>query len=222
MKIFLLLTFLFSLNAFSGTKEYIVGSGSEFKFYSEKGASASLSIYITESSFAKLGVEYFFSTGGVLGNETWQQYIMGIADKGFSLDEGYIQSSNMLNAEIMTNEFKENNNKGVKLEDFFFSKASDIEKFKIGVESIEVPAGTLMATHYQKKRDEQIVDFWISDSAGSIGLVKLISKGVTNNNQNYKIELLSLLKNVKAKINPKKAVPLTDKGRMFLGKPNKK
>lgn len=216
MKNFLFLIFLFSYSLLAGTREYIVGDGSEFKFLGEKGENIKLSIYFTESSFSKLGVEYFFSTDGLLGVEVWQQYILGITDKGMSLDEGYVQSSDMRKPEIMTKEFRENNEGGVKVEDFFFTKEAEIEKLKIGMETIEVPAGTILSAHYQKKRSEQVVDFWISDKAGAIGLVKLESKG--SKNQNYKIELLSLLKNVKAKIVPKNAVALSEKGKMFLGK----
>jgi hypothetical protein len=201
---------------FAGTKEYIPGTGSEFKFTSENGEKVNLSIYITESSFSRLGVEYFFSTNGLIQTQVWQQFIMGIADSGLSLDNGYVLSSDMKVPEIMTKEFRENNDNGVNVQDFFFSQSSEIEKFKIGVEKIEVPAGSITTIRYQKKRGDQTVDFWISDKAGAIGLVKLVSKGKPNSNHNYKIELATLLKNVKAKINPKEAVPLTDKGRMFL------
>jgi hypothetical protein len=207
-----------STTIFAKTKEYTVGSGSEFRFSGAPGENIRLSIYITESSFTKLGVEYFFSTGGILGQEVWQQFILGSSDKGLILEDGYVQSGDMKFPEMMTKDFRENNENGVKVEDFFFTKLSDIEKFKIGIETLEVPAGTVMATHYQKKRAEQIVDFWISDSAGALGLVKLISQGSKDKNQNYKIELLSLIKNVKAKINPKDAHPLSDKGKLFLGK----
>ncbi len=214
---FLILFFAFVSTSIAGTKEYIPGTGSQFKFTSENGEKVNLSIYITESSFSKLGVEYFFSTSGIIQTQVWQQFIMGIADSGLSLDNGYVLSSDMKAPEIMTKEFRENNGNGVNVQDFFFSKSSEIEKFKIGTEKVEVPAGSITTTHYQKKRGDQTVDFWISDNAGAIGLVKLISKGKPNTNHNYQIELASLLKNVKPKINPKEAVPLTEKGKMFLG-----
>ena len=213
---YLLAVLLFSTTLLAGTKDYTVGSGSEFKFIGEKGENINLSIYVSESSFTKLGIEYFFSTGGLLGVEAWQQYIMSVSDHGLSLDQGYILSPEMKKPEIMTKEFRENNENGVKVEDFFFTKEADIEKYKIGMETIEVPAGNILCSHYQKKRDNQTVDFWISDKAGAIGLVKLLSKG--SKDQNYKIELMSLLKNVKAKIKPTEAVPLSEKGKMFLNK----
>ena len=200
--------------------EYEIGSGSQFKLTNKNDDPINISIYFTESSFTKLGIEYFFSTSTLFSVQAWQQYRMGITPKGLSLEEGYIQSPEMTKPEIMTKEFLNNNENGVNVEDFFFTKEADIEKFKIGLESIEVPAGAILSNHYQKKRAGQTVDFWISEKAGAIGLVKLISKG--NTSQTYKIELMSLLKNVKAKINPKAAVPLTEKGKMFLGKAGKK
>ncbi len=216
--LFFFIALSFSLTA--GTKEYIVGSGSEFKFSGANGEKVGLSIYITESSFTKLGVEYFLSTGGLLGVQAWQQFIMGINPSGLTLEQGYIQTPDMKAPEIMTKDFQMNNQNGVQVEDFFFKKESDIEKYKIGMETVEVPAGSILCTHYRKKRSNQVVDFWISDKAGAIGLVKLVSSGSPD--QTYSIELSSLLTNVKAKINPQIAVPLTEKGKMFIGKSGKK
>jgi hypothetical protein len=212
----LLAFFLFAFSFSSLAVNYVVGEGAEFKMYSEKTEPVFLSIYITESSFTKLGVEYYFAAGGIFGVEVWQQFGLGLQNKTLTLDEGYILSNNMKNAEIMTPEFLKNNKSGVQIEDFFFSSASEIEKYKLGIEKVEVPAGNITCTHYQKTRDDQTVDFWISDKAGALGLVKLISKGKTNKNLNYRIELQSLIKNVKAKINKNRAVPLTEKGRLFL------
>ncbi len=215
MKFFILLASLFIANS-SFAVNYVVGEGSEFKMYSEKTEPVNLSIYVTESSFTKLGVEYYFAAGGIFGVELWQQFGLAIQDKTLSLDEGYILSNNMKKAEIMTPEFLKNNKGGVQIEDFFFSKMGEIEKFKIGIEKIEVPAGYITCTHYQKMRDDQTIDFWISDKAGAMGLVKLISQGKKDKNHNYRIELQALIKNVKAKINKKEAVPLSEKGRLFL------
>lgn len=216
IKKIILLFFVLSINLHAGTKEYIVGAGSEFKFTGDSGEKVALSIYITESSFTKLGVEYFMSSGGFMGVQAWQQFILGINDSGLNMQEGYVLSAEMKAPEIMTKEFRENNQNGVQVEDFFFTKESDIEKFKIGVERIEVPAGSITSTHYRKKRADQTVDFWISDKAGAIGLVKLESKG--GKTQNYKIELQSLITNVKPKIDPRIAVPLTEKGEKFITK----
>jgi hypothetical protein len=206
--------FLFLLTINVHAAQYTVGTGSEFKFTPDQGESAALSIYITDSSFTKLGVEYFLSAGSFIKTELWQQFHLGLGQSVLTLDDGYILTAEMTKPEIMTKDFIGNHSDGVNVEDFFFSKGSAIEKFKIGIEKVEVPAGSITCTHYKRSNNGQSVDFWISDKAGDIGLVKLISKG--NVNQNYKIELMSLLKNVKAKIDPLQAVPLTEKGKSFL------
>ena len=218
MKNFILI-FLLTLPFLIQAKDYTIGTGSEFKFNSEKSGNVNLSIYITESSFTRLGIEYFFSTTtSIIPVQLWQQFQLGLKDHGITLDGGYIQSDQMKKAETMSRDFLDNNPEGVNISDFFFSKQSDIDKYKIGIETQEVPAGSILATHYRKTHADQTVDFWISDKAGEIGLVKLQSKGKTNKDHDYTIELMSLLKNVKAKINPKEAVPLSEQGKALLSK----
>lgn len=213
----LLIFLIFALHSFCTLAvDYTPGSGSEFRMTSARGEKAELSIYITDSTFTRLGVEYFFSAGGLIKTQVWQQFHLGLNGQApLSLEDGYILSDEMKNPEMMTPDFLKKRNDGVNLEDFFFNKAGDLEKLKIGEEKIEVPAGALTASHFRKKNNGQTVDFWVSDKAGAIGLVKLVSTG-TKESQNYKIELLGLLKNVKPKIRPKDAVPLTDKGKFFL------
>ncbi len=218
MKIFFPFLFFFFLPLASFSNEYTVGTGAQYKFFGEQAVAVDLSIYISESSFNKLGIEYFFLAGGFLGVASWQQYILSMSTSGMNLQEGYIQSTDMKHPEKMNKEFLENNQDGVRLEDFLFFQGPQMEKYRLALETVEVPAGKILATHYRKKRDEQVVDFWIAEKVAPIGLVKLISSGIKDKNQNYKIELSSLLKNVKIKINPANATPLSEKGRMFLGK----
>lgn len=206
------------MHSLAGTKSYVVGSGSDFNLINHNGSKVRLSIYVAESSFSKLGMEYYFVGGDFSRVEVWQRFNLGIGVKSLSLDEGYVLSSEMKKPEIMTRDFMENNKKGVQIDDFMFSDEAELEKFKVGLESVEVPAGKILCSHYRKARGDQTVDFWISDKAGAIGLVKLTSNGANNKDHDFKLELLSLLKNVRPKINPKEAVPLTDKGRMFIGK----
>ncbi len=197
------------------------GSGSEFSMKSN-GISSKLNIYITESSFTRLGIEYYFETSGFIQKKMWQQFILGIHNDGpLSVEAAYVKTPELKKAEQLTSEYL-NVNKGVKLEQFFFSNKSQIDKFKVGSENIEVPAGNLQATHYQKKNNGQVVDFWISDKVKPIGLVKLSSKNPKVMEQNYEIELVSLLVNVKATIDPKNSGPLTDEGKKALAIPLKK
>ncbi len=184
-------------------KGFNVGEGSLFQYTSAQGERADLSIYISESSFTKLGVEYYFITRDLIKSEMWQQYIFKMDNgKSLNLENGYLFSSEMKAPEKIKKEMLNVNEGGVRLEDFFFSSMADLEKFKVGFEKIEVPAGIISTQHFQKKKGEQVIDFWISDNAGVIGLVKLVSKGPNNSKHNYTVELKSLLKNVKPKIIP--------------------
>lgn len=204
IKIISFLVFCTFASAMSTTKDYVIGSGSEFKYTGSNGENVKLSIYIAESTFNKLNVEYYFTTNGLLKTENWQQYALSKSDNGLAIEQGFNLTPEMKKPQIMDREFTEANNKGVKVDDFMFNKESDIEKYKIGYETLEVPAGSIKCTHYKKSRDKQIIDFWISDDAGAIGLVKLVSDGTSE--QKYKIELTALLKNVKPKIDPKTAI----------------
>ena len=130
----------------------------------------------------------------------WQQYQFKMkGNSPLEVIDGKILTSKFSKPQKMTNDVF-SLNKGVGVDQFLFSDKSDIEKFKVGQGVIEVPAGKVQATHYRKKRDGQVVDFWISDQVKPIGLVKLISKSSQNPKQNYAIELKSLLVNVKPKI----------------------
>jgi hypothetical protein len=217
-RIFLILSFSLSTYA----SDYVAGTGSSFNLSMEKGGNANLNIIISESSFTKLGIEYHFSTSGLLATNMWQQFVFKIIDGGpLAIEAGYVKTPELPKPEELTSEYL-NVNRGVQVNDFLFAKKEEIEKFKIGQELVEVPAGEIIATHYRKSRNGQIVDFWIADEAKPIGLVKLKSHNDDNIDHNYTIELTSLLKNVKATIDPKEAVPLTDKGKEFLAKPLEK
>lgn len=198
------------------------GTGSQFVMTAKGQSKVDLNIYVSESSFTRLGIEYYFAVGnGLFKTQMWQQYIFKIVDNGpLNIEAGYIKTPELDKSETLTEEYF-HTNKGVQVNDFIFSKRSEINKYKIGQETIEVPAGSLIATHYQKKNNGQTVDFWISDIVKPIGLVKLISRNPKISKQNYLIELKSLLKNVKSEIDPKKSVPLSKKGKELLASPSK-
>lgn len=220
MKLFFIAVALLTQVAI-GEDKFTIGSGSEFSMNSN-GISSKLNIYITESSFTRLGIEYYFETSGFIQKKMWQQFILGIHNDGpLSIEAAYVKTPELSKPEKLTSEYL-NVNKGVKLEQFFFSNKSQIDKYKVGSESIEVPAGNLTAIHYRKKNNGQVVDFWISDQVKPIGLVKLSSKNPKVAEQNYEIELVSLLVNVKATIDSKKSRSLTEAGKKALAIPLKK
>lgn len=197
-------------------KTFNVGDGARYNLQFEDSSPLTLNIYISESSFTRLGVEYFFEDQ--LGmTKVWQQYVLGLKNQGpLSLLEGYIYSNSMKNPEKMTDQYL-NLNEGVRLNDFLFQKKEELEPFKVKSELVEVPAGQVQATHYRKSRDGQIVDFWISPEAKPISLIKLNSKG-KKKEQNYSLELKELLRDVKATIDSKKAVDLSEAGKSLLKK----
>lgn len=220
MKIKTFILFFF-ISTFSMAADYVVGSGNKYQFKMKQGGSAELNIYISESSFSKLGVEYHFASQGLIQAQMWQQFIFKIIDRGpLMIESAYVKTPELPKPEALTSEYL-HVNKGVQVNDFMFTQRSEIEKFKIKNELLEVPAGEVVATHYRKKNNGQTIDFWISDEAGAIGLVKLVSSNPKNIEQEYSIELKSLIKNVKRTINPNDAVKLTDKGKSVLAKPVK-
>ena len=201
------LIFIISFNVFA--LDFEPGEGSQFVMSTE-GQKVDLSIYVTEKSSSGLGVEMHFGVGGMILTNMWQQFHFKLnGNAPLIIESGYIKTKPSAKAEIMTDDFFKQNDGGVQMQDFLFSKKSEIQKHFIGDEVVELPAGTIMAKHYQKKRDDQVVDFWISEKVGPISLVKLVSRSEKNKRNNYSIELASLLKNVKASINPKEAVKLT-------------
>ncbi len=209
----ILLIILFNFSSFAQFS-FKVGSGSIFDLKMKDGTSSNLSIYVTESEFSKISIEYFFDTKNTLfGQAMWQQFQMQLTPK-LIITAGYLQTSGMPKAETMTEDFFYVNS-GVQLNDFLFQKEQEIQANKVGVEQVEVPAGSIQATHYRKENGGQVVDFWITDKAKPIGLIKLVSKG-KKIHQNYELQLKNLGNNIKAKINPEQAVPLSKEGRAIL------
>jgi len=99
---------------------------------------------------------------------------------------------------------------GVK--DFILLDKKALESMKVAEEVVETPAGTTKATHYKKKKGLEVLDFWVSDEAKPIKLVKLVSSG----KQKFALSLSSLVKNTQPKIDRKKVVPLSEKGKALL------
>jgi len=219
MRFFSLFLILFSFNIYA--LDFKPGTGSQFVM-STGGQKVDLSIYVTERNNTGLGVEMHFGAGGFMLTNMWQQFHFELnGNAPLVIKSGYIKTKPNKKPEIMTDGFFKNNDGGVQMQDFLFSKKSEIQRYFKGDEVVELPAGTITAKHYQKKRGDQVVDFWISDKVGPISLVKLVSKSEKNKNNNYSIELASLLKNVKASIDPKEAIPLTKDTAEILKKTKK-
>lgn len=199
---------LFIYPFLASTQTFKKGEGSEFLMKSN-GQRAKLSIYVSSITKKNLGIEFHFGTGDLFVSNMWQQFSMSLNEEApIKITSGYFKASLSRPPEKMS-EKHFYSNKGVQIHDFLFSKSSDIEKDYIGDEKIELISGTLIAKHYRKKSDGQVVDYWISSKVMPIGLVKLVSKSHKINSNNYSLELNSLLRNVKPAIDPSKAIPMS-------------
>lgn len=200
--------FLFFISFGVFAFEFKKGEGSEFVMTSQ-GQKVNLNIYVTAVADHQMSVEMHFGTGGLLGMNMFQQFQMNLkGSSSVQVQKGYVLTPSSNAPEVMK-DYMFHQNRGVQMNDFLFNKKEDIDGAFIGDETIEVPAGSLIAKHYRKSNNGQIVDFWISDVVKPIGLVKLVSTSSKEKFNNYSIELSSLLKNVAAKIDPNKAIPMT-------------
>lgn len=178
-----------------------------------------VSIYVASSSKESVSIEYFISSReSLIPVEMWQQFEITPSSTGAKVTKGFVQTKDLKNPEILSGDYL-NGFDGVRVNDFLFSSESELNKNKIGDEMVVVPAGKDKAAHYRTIAKDQTIDYWISPEAKPIGLVKLTSKHPSDPKKNYKLELTSLMKNVKAFIDPAKGVPLTDRGRSYLAKP---
>lgn len=219
-KLLLCLLFSTAAHATDLTESFPPGKGSLYQLEVQgQKIPVNVSIYVAHSTRNSVSIEYFLSSQeSLLPVEMWQQFEISPSTSGTKVTKGYVQTKELKNPETLTGEYL-NGFDGVKVNDFLFSDENEINKNKIGVEMVEVPAGKDKATHYRTVAKDQTIDYWISDSAKPIGLVKLVSKHPSDQKKNYKLELTSLMKNVKAFIEPAKAVPLSATGRSLLSKP---
>lgn len=219
MKKSLLLLFLLSIGASQtiSSEHFRPGEGAKYHLKMNQKVSE-LSIYITQVTEKTISVEYFFSSSGLFAAQLWQQFQMKFTSNGpLQIKQGHIQSPEMKFPEKMTRDFF-NQKKSMDLNLFLISSKEQLKRYKVSESKVRVPAGEVQAIHYRKKDNGQIIDFWISHAVKPISLVKLISLHPKELGKNYTIELQTLLKNVQAKIDPSKSVPLTDKGRDLLPK----
>ena len=210
-----------SLFAESLKDKFPVGSGSNFKMQmASGGASIQVGIYVASNTLSTVNIEYFIeSQSGLIPISMWQQFEIDMGSGfGAKIKDGYVKTKEIPKPEIMTSEYLVGGS-GVQVNDFLFNDPKVLEKNKVGDENIQIAAGETKTSHYRTSNNGQTVDYWISAEAKPIGLVKLTSKHPKDNNQNYSLELVGLMKNVKRMIDTSQAVPLTAAGKSFLVKP---
>lgn len=202
-------------------EKFPVGSGSKFKMEMASGGTPiDVAIYVASNKASSVNIEYFIETqSGFVAINMWQQFEIDLGSGfGAQIKAGYVKTKELPKPEIMTSEYLVGGN-GVQVNDFLFNDPKVLEKNKVGNETIQILAGETKTSHYRTSNNGQTVDYWISDEAKPIGLVKLTSKHLKDNNQNYSLELAGLMRNVKPMIDPATAVPLTNAGKSFLVKP---
>ena len=216
---FYLLIAFFSQLTFA--QNYKSGEGSQF-ILNLGGVQADLSIYFADVNEKSVSIEYYITLpNSFIPVKMWQQFELGINKTGpLNVLNGYVKTGNMEKAEKLTSDYL-HVNEGVEVNDFLFADKATFEKDKVGVDKIKTPAGNVTANHYRKTRNNQTIDFWISDEAKPLGLVKLNSTNPQKPEQNFQIELVNMIKNVKPTIDPKAAIPLTEKGKTVLANPIK-
>ncbi len=209
---------VFQNSVFGGSFKsiYKIGKGSTYFMKSKGGADANVSIYITSVGDRELSVEYFIeSVNTFLPSKLWQQFkLYRPSDGAIKITHGYILKDGNLFPEKMEEKHLKGKD-GVKTTDFLFSTFKQINKYLINKEQVVVPAGTISANRYKLESNGQTVEFWIAKDQSPLTLVKLVSSGKIPAH-NYQLQLITLITNVAAKIDPSKARPLSESMRKVL------
>lgn len=198
------------------------GNGSRFKMHFQ-GSSSDMHVGLikVDPTVGKVVLEVYAKAG--ITEPMWQQFIVSMKADRPQIEAGYVQVGSR-SPMVLTSEYLA----GAESLDvsMFLLTEAELREGKqkniqrVGQEKLTTPAGTVTCSRYQVERPDQKLEFWISDEARPIGLVKMVSTG-KKTEQNYRLELEELLSGVVAKINPAKAVPLTDAVKKMISAPTK-
>jgi hypothetical protein len=195
------------------------GNGSRFKMYHE-GSTYDLQVGLirVDTATGRVVIEVFAASQ--LAEPLWQQFRLSAKGSRPTVEAGYIQMGNRAPMRLPDTHLS-----GMGSLDMSFFLLSEAElqgtaqkkdgpKW-LGQEKLQTPAGSVTCSHFRVERSGQQLDFWVSDAARPIGLVKMVSVG-KKSNDNYKLELEELLSGVAAKIDPVKAGPLSEEMKSIL------
>ncbi|MCB0406322.1 MAG: hypothetical protein KDD51_16190 [Bdellovibrionales bacterium] len=200
----LALTLFFFCSGLFASDIWLKGSGSEFQLSTAGSPTQAVWVYVSESTDTKVGVEMYFSMPSLLGGENvelWLQSHFGRKEPPI-LEASYLMTSAM-NSPEKVDLLAVRRSQGLGMGDFLFLDEKKLASLKVGEETVETPAGKVRATHYRSTSSEQTLDYWISEQAKPIGLVKLESRGT----QVFSMSLKRLVRNVASKISPAAAGP---------------
>lgn len=200
------------------SQSFPAGSGSKYEIqFKDQSDPTEISIYVAGTRSDSLFIEFFMESKGIIPVQLWQQFEIEIQEGKSKIKSGYLYAKDFKTAEIIPPKMLKEES-GIPLNDFLiFEKGKAPGKF-IAEEIVEIAAGSTKAKHYQMIKNDQTLDFWISDEAKPIGLVMLTSKNHKKSDQNYSIQMMNLIENKKSQIKPEEATTITERGLSILKK----
>jgi len=215
---FLLVFISFSLRAKNLSQSFPAGSGSKYEIiFKDQPEPTELSIYVAATRTDSLFIEFFMETKGIIPVQLWQQFEIEIHEGKSKVKAGYLYAKDLKKPEIIPSQMLKEES-GIPLNDFLIFEKGKIPGKFIAEEIVEIAAGSTKTKHYQISKNDQTLDFWISEEAKPIRLVMLTSKNSKNPDQNYSIQMTNLIENKKSKIIPEEATSLTEKGLSIIQK----
>ncbi|MBM4122802.1 MAG: DUF3108 domain-containing protein [Nitrospira sp.] len=194
------------------------GNGSRFKMYNE-GNTYDLQVGLirVDTSAGRVVIEVFAES--MMSDPLWQQFRLSAKGSRPTVEAGYIQVGNQAPMRLPDTLLSGMGNLDMSF--FLLSEAELLGSAKkdgpksLGQEKLQTPAGAVTCSHFRVERSGQQLDFWVSDAARPIGLVRMVSVG-KKPSENYKLELQELLSGIAAKIDPVKAGPLSEEMKAIL------
>jgi len=164
-KIFIPLLFALPIQDNGGTQDFSTffptGAGAKYQISFSNMNIADLVISIADVNTNSLNIEYYMSSfQGFQTVEMWQQFEISRKplSRKIEITKGFILTQEMKRPERIP--LEKNSRDGnmftdLTLKDFILTK-EELEKYKIGKETVTVPAGEIEATHYRiiKKRPD--------------------------------------------------------------------
>jgi hypothetical protein len=196
------------------------GNGSRFTMQAQ-GSTYDMQIGLVKVDQASGLVTVEVFAAAQLADPLWQQFTLSTTGARPKIENGYIQVGNKAPMKLQDKHLAGTSSLDINL---FLLSESELRKDTMGAlkpvgqEVVKTKAGEVQCGHYRMERPEQTLDLWISDEARPIGLIRLVSTG-KKPADNYRLELQELLSGIAAKIDPKRAVPLSDEMKTLLSRP---
>lgn len=195
------------------------GSGSRFTLESQ-GSTFDMNVGLVKVDAARDRAVIEVYASDQFSDPLWQQFTLDVKGDRPAVESGYIQVGDKAPMILPKQYLSGIGNLDVSL--FLLSEAdlragNSKELKSLGRETITTQAGTVTCSHYRVDKGGQTLDFWVSDEAKPIGLVRMHSTG-KKKEDTYRLELKELLSGIAAKIDSSKAGPLSDEMKAILTK----